>query len=131
MACAFRGDSRILEGRDFDLALADFAEAIRLGGRFAADFFLRRMEPTNVQARFIRGRLHSSAWRNDLVLADFDEAIRLHPGFAEFYWARARLHIDMGEYALAIADLEALLRFEPDHPLAEWRMENVRRWLGQ
>jgi tetratricopeptide (TPR) repeat protein len=67
----------LTEKRDFDSAMADLNEAIRL-------------DPTFACAYSNRGRVY--AFKRDFVSAmtDYDEAIRIDPGFAIFHSRASR-----------------------------------------
>jgi len=100
---------------DFDTAILDFTEAIRLNPSFAEAYFWRGNAHRGVtadqvipmDATFDRGRL-------DLAIADFTEAIRLNPDFARAYTRRGAIHEDRGNFALAIADHTQAIRIDPN-----------------
>lgn len=92
---------RLLEVQEFDDSIAAFGLVIRKLPEFA-------------RAYHGRGLAFYGDERLGLALEDFDTAIGLEPEYGPTYVARARLYIDEGETAKAVADLEtALSVFSP------------------
>jgi len=99
---------------DFDAAIADFTQAIRLNPASAEAFFWRANahrgvtvdQSFTVDLNFDRGRL-------DLAIADFSEAIRLNPAFARAYTRRGSMHLDRGDFDRAIADHTRAIQLNP------------------
>jgi cytochrome c-type biogenesis protein CcmH/NrfG len=54
-------------------------------------------------------------------------ALRLDPRFAEARFALAQILAESNELALAAAELETLLSFEPGHVEAQRELRNIRR----
>ena len=103
-----RGEMEVSFGK-IDPAIADYAEAIRLRGKQAAQ--------ADSLLFMGRGNLHMAHAENDLALSDLDEAVRLN---ARSYWvlfhrgvARARKR----NFDQAIADFEAGLKLARDDKL--------------
>ncbi|QQQ01642.1 tetratricopeptide repeat protein [Lysobacter enzymogenes] len=72
--------------------------------------------------------------RFDESLRCFDLAIELEPGHPFAYNNRATLHIERGDHAAAIADLERCLDFGPDEAtrqMLERRLQGVRASLAK
>ena len=92
-----------LELKEFDIAIADFNEAIRLDHGSAAVAYQGR------------GR----AWRDkkdyDKAIADCNEAIRLDPGHARAYYTRGVVWSDKKDYDQAIADYNEAIRLDPGY----------------
>ena len=90
-----------LKRNEFDTAIADYNEAIRLNPGSAG------------VAHQGRGR----AWRNkkdyDKAIADCNEAIRLDPGHALAYYTRGVVWSDKKDYDKAIADYNEAIRLDP------------------
>jgi tetratricopeptide (TPR) repeat protein len=86
--------------RDFDRAIADGTQAIRLDPKLAA-------------ARYSRG----AAWRDkgnfDRAIADFTEALRINPQFVEALVGRGVSWSAQGDPDRAIADLSEAIRLNP------------------
>src|SRR5262247_2023572 len=91
---------------DFDRAIADFDEAIRL-------------EPKNALLFNARGVAYSAKRDYGRAMADFDEAIRLEPkGAAAFLNNRGLARHSMNDYDGAIADFDEVIRLTPNYALA-------------
>jgi tetratricopeptide (TPR) repeat protein len=110
--------------RNFEKALAEFDEAIRLAPNMAVYFYNRsfvrleqgateqaindldeaiRLNPKNADYYRRRGQI----WLcddDDRALHDLDEAIRLKPQAAAYYTDRGRAWFNKGEYDKAIRD---------------------------
>ena len=110
-------DSRRLSLKEYDRAIADLSEAIRL-------------DPQSAQARKRRGDAHRA--RNDDVhaIADYTEAIRLEPAQAGFYMDRGLAWNAPKEYVRAIADYDQAIRLEPKNTLAYRKRGAARRRQG-
>jgi tetratricopeptide (TPR) repeat protein len=95
-----RGDKYFHE-KNFDGAIADFSEVIKL-------------EPDNPFAYYKRGLSYTNKKEYDLAITDFSEAIRLEPDkFGDFYFDRAGAYIFQGNKDLAISDLETAVKIDP------------------
>lgn len=129
-----RGDHYYGRGR-YDRALADFAQAVRLNGRFAeaianrgwtlyqledydtavADFDeairLEGAEPAYYQGR---GIVYQAREDYDKSLADLTQAIRIAPDEAEYYGDRASLYASQENYSGAIKDYTRAIKLSPD-----------------
>ena len=85
---------------DYDRAIADYGEAIRINPKFALAYNNR-----------------GDAWRHkgdlDRAIADFDEAIRLDPAFALAYGNRGDSWHQQKNFARAIEDYSAQIRIAP------------------
>ncbi|GBU21202.1 hypothetical protein R80B4_01091 [Fibrobacteres bacterium R8-0-B4] len=107
------------DGKKYDLAVADFTEALRL-------------DPNNAEVYFQRGGVHTSAaylYRDRahycLAIADYTKAIRLDPNMAEAYSKRGDAYagcgyVDKSNAVLdfAIADYTEAIRLNPDNAMA-------------
>ena len=95
-----------LKRKEFDTAIADYNEAIRLNPGSAG------------VAHQGRGR----AWRGkkdyDKAIADCNEAIRLDPGHALAYYTRGVVWSDKKDYDKAIADYNEAIRLDPGYERA-------------
>jgi tetratricopeptide (TPR) repeat protein len=87
--------------RDYDRALADFDQAIRLN-------------PADVPAYVDRGIAYSAKGDHERAAADFDQAIRLDPKHAVAYANRGTLYLEMGDYDRAIPDLDRAIQLDPN-----------------
>jgi tetratricopeptide (TPR) repeat protein len=120
---------------DFDRAIVDLSEAIRLDRTWAGGYSNRgrayrekgddrraiadlteaiRLDPRLVIAYYSRGRAHNNIGDFDRAMADFNEAIRLDPTSSPFpYLWRGRLSRGRGEVDRAIADFTEAIRLDP------------------
>jgi tetratricopeptide (TPR) repeat protein len=143
-----RGIAYHLKG-EYDLAISDFAQAIRLDPKNAVHYNNRgftysrksqyeraiadldqaiRLDPKLANAYDNRGEAHNRRGEYDRAIADFDQAIRLDPKLASAYNNRGNVHNYRGEYDLALADFEQVLRLKPD--LADARENRERAQLA-
>jgi tetratricopeptide (TPR) repeat protein len=102
-----RGVAYRLKGQ-YDDAIKDFDEAIRLRSTFANAFNNRAVAYRN------KGDL-------DHALEDYGEAIRLRPDYIPAFYNRGLVLMDKGEYDRALGDFEIVLRADPQNPLALFR----------
>ncbi len=130
MAHALLGDARAMTC-DFDRAVRDFDEAIRLKadmiaalqGRAAQSYrkddlsaALRDLEailiaqPTAHLALNLRGLIHAKQNRLDAALADFDRAIDAKRDFGAAYNNRGLVHARQGRIEKALQDFDAAVR---------------------
>jgi tetratricopeptide (TPR) repeat protein len=92
---------------EFERALADFGEAIRL-------------DPKDSYARHNRGRILFHLMEYDRALADFNEAIRLDPKSGDAHEGRGNVYYHRGDRDRASADYQAALRLMPaDDPMRD------------
>jgi tetratricopeptide (TPR) repeat protein len=103
---------------DYDRAIADYDEAIRLAPR--ANFLTNRGDAYNQKRDY------------DRAIADYDRALRLNPGFYLAYNNRGAAYRRKGDLDRAIADYEQALRVNPQldsaaENLAVVRQERERR----
>ena len=108
------GTNKLLNLGDYQGAIKDFDEAIRL-------------EPQNAVAYFNRGTAYLHQGIEDLaskkfehaieafieVVADYDEAIRLDPEYADAYGSRGVAFVYLEKYERAIEDYTEAIRIEP------------------
>ncbi len=88
------------EKRDYDRAIADYTEALRLNPQYHFAYYNRGI-----------------AWRNkgdaDRAIADYSEALRLNPKYADAYNNRGIAWASKRDYERAIADYGEALRLNP------------------
>ena len=99
-AYTMRAKIWVEEKREYDNALGDYNEAIRL-------------DPTNAYCYYNRGTLWSAKKDYDKAIADFDESIKIYPSFAIAYYDRANAWRGKKEYDKAIADFNEAIRIDP------------------
>lgn len=121
---------------DYDRALADFQEAVRLDPRSAAAVRMRatgyrlkddhdraiadydeaiRLDPDDTDAWFGRGAVYRSKGEVDRAIADWNEAIRLNPKFISAIYGRGFAYQATGDYDRAIADYDLVIRLGSEH----------------
>ena len=86
--------------KEFDKAITDYTEAIRL-------------DPKNAQAYTGRGCAYQCKRDWDTAIADYSEAIRLNPKNAEMYCKRGWVYNCRGDHDTAIADCTEAIRLDP------------------
>ena len=103
MAYNNRGDAWDAK-EEYDKAIADYNEAIRLDPKYAVAY-------NN------RGAAWCAKKEYDKAIADYDEAIRLDPKYATAYNDRGGAWYDKEEYDKAIADFDEAIRLDPKYAL--------------
>jgi tetratricopeptide (TPR) repeat protein len=88
---------------DYDRAIADFDQAIRL-------------DPNDAFATAYnsRGNAYNAKGDYDRAIADFDQAIRLHPNLVASYNNRGLAYNGKGDYDRAISDLDRAVQLDPN-----------------
>ena len=101
-----RGET-YFEQNDFDRAISEFAEALRLDPGLAA-------AKDNVRAAYFnRGGMKFQMGDSKGAIGDFNEAIALDPKDAQGYSARGFIHEKTGKPDEAIADYTEAIRLAP------------------
>jgi tetratricopeptide (TPR) repeat protein len=90
----------VAQGGDFEKAITDYTEVIRL-------------HPGFDDAYYRRGLIHQVQNRSEEALADYSEALRLNPDFQLAYANRSDVLGELGRHEAAIADLGEVIRLEP------------------
>jgi tetratricopeptide (TPR) repeat protein len=108
-----------LQARDFQKAVADCTQAIRL-------------RPEHAEAHCRRGNAYLEAGEINKAMADFIEAIRLKPDYAEAFYLRACTYLKIGksntaygELQSAISDCSTAIRLNPKYLEAYCRRGDV------
>jgi tetratricopeptide (TPR) repeat protein len=86
---------------EYDLAIEDFTQAIKLNRKYAGPF----------QGR---GEAYAHKGEYDLAIPDFDQAIKLDPDYAEAFYNRGLAHFQMHRYDRAILGYEQAIKLRPD-----------------
>jgi tetratricopeptide (TPR) repeat protein len=119
--------------REFDRAIAAYAEAIRLDPKYAPAYAGRgfayhiegdlehaiadysaalKLEPRFYVVYYRRGLAYGAKRDNNHALADFSEAIRLNPSFTDAFAKRALAYRALGDNEHAEADLKEAARLK-------------------
>lgn len=99
-----RGDS-YSEIQDYDRAIADYDEAIRL-------------KPDYAEAYNNRGYAYYWKYEGANAIADYSRAIELRPDYAYAYNNRGAAYLASGNPAQAIRDFDHAIQLQPDFPQA-------------
>lgn len=150
-AYLLRADIAINSRRDFNSALADMNEAIKLQpklpGLYINRAFLRynlddyfgamadydyaiELDPLNNTALFNRGILLTEVNANDRALNDFTRVLSLNPDDYRALYNRAIILGRKGEYAAGIADINRVIDVFPDFPGAFYLRGEYERQSG-
>ena len=100
-----RGLSHSSNG-DYDAAIADFTEAIRL-------------QPNDHSNYSTRGNAYVNKGDYDRAIADYTQAIRLAPNNATYYGNRGNAYNRKGEYPQARADVNRALQIDPNNQIGK------------
>ena len=104
-AFTYRGFS-YLKKNQFDPAIKDFSEAIRL-------------DPENAWALANRGNAYFNKRDYDSAMQDYDAALRLNPvGYATLFYGRGSVYNAGGDPVHAIEQFDAAIRLQPEFPEA-------------
>jgi Tfp pilus assembly protein PilF len=91
-----------VERSDYDKAIAEFTQAIKL-------------VPNYANAYYMRAYAYIDKGDYDKAIADSNEAIRLNPNYALAYHERAFAYINKGNYDKAIADADKAIQLNPNN----------------
>ena len=149
---AFTRAKREAEQDQYDKAIADYTEAIRLKPDFADAYANRafaygsleqfdkavadcneaiRLQPDSAEAYKNRGGAYCNLKQYDKAIADCNEAIRLKPDFARAYSNRGNSYLGLKEYDKAMADYNQAIRLDPELAQAYSNRANTFSLLKQ
>jgi tetratricopeptide (TPR) repeat protein len=138
------------ERRDYNGAIADYDQAIRLDPKYALAYNGRgaarrelgdnegaitdydqaiRLNPKDAVA-YANREFVRKLGNNKKAIADYDQAIRLNPKDAVAYVGRGAARNELGDWDGAISDLTQAIRLDPKNALAYYYRGNVRSELG-
>jgi tetratricopeptide (TPR) repeat protein len=131
---------------EWDMAIADFTEAIALDSNLATAYIFR------ARALFAKASYVTSIGENfnsvittitlgwndstesqilyDQAIADFTTAIELDPNLAQAYRERGVAYSDKGDNNHALADLNQAIRLAPNYAMAYNNRGNIHRRMG-
>jgi tetratricopeptide (TPR) repeat protein len=112
----FQKGNSAYDKKDYDQALAEFSEAIRL-------------DPKDPIAYRNRGLLWQNKKEYDKALDDYNHAIQLDSNHASAYRHRANIWKDKGNYDNAIADYSEAIRINSNDDIAYFNRANI--WLAK
>ena len=137
---------------DFDAAIADENDAIKIDPKFADAYVRRgasyaakgdmdraiadyneaiRLDPKLAKAYGHRGYAYSVKGDMDRAIADYNEAIRLDPKLANAYRIRGYAYRGKGDMDRAIADFTEAIRLDPKfHRLPQSELDAMRARLA-
>ena len=134
---SYRGRARLWASnpRDFDPAMADHDEAVRLAPGLASAYVNRALAwvrlgngeragediekaialaPDDAEAYFTRAEMYRyTAARREQVISDYGKAFALKPDYAEAYYGQGTLLFDV-DFDRAIADYTRIIEMKPD-----------------
>jgi len=90
------------DNKDYDRAIADNDQAIRL-------------DPSSAIAFYNRGVAYADKKDYDRAIADYDQAIRLDPNYAHAFNNRGVAYESKKDYDRAIADYDQAIRIDPNY----------------
>ena len=123
----------------YDLAIADFSQAILINRRFTNAYINRGIayrikglvehaladhdqailfDPRDASAYFNRGQTYQINGQFDNAIADYNLAIVIDPKYTNAYYNRGVSYGKKDELAKAIADYRKALQIDPSHQLA-------------
>ena len=139
--------------KEFDIAIADFSEAIRLNNpkslmqaisfcnrgnawhakseydKAIADFSEAiRIDPTAYSAQVTRGLAFCAKGKYEEAVEDFNQVIRNNPQSAFAYYGRGTLHRANNKPDQAIADFSKAIQFDPKFA---WYYHAATAWLAK
>jgi tetratricopeptide (TPR) repeat protein len=118
LAFAFyrRGNAYYVK-RDYDRAILDYDQAIRLNANHAS-------------ALSNRGAAYAGKGDYDQAIQNYDEAIRLNPDHADAFSNRGVAYARKGDYDRAIQNYDEAIRLKPNHANALYDRGNAYRHKG-
>ena len=141
-----------LDRKDYDIAIADFTEALKLAPDMEAAYFYRgnayrqkddpdravadynqaiRLDPNAANAYNNRGIAYRQKGDLDRAISDYAQAIRLNPDDASAYYNRGNAYSDKDDFDRAIADYTQAIRLNPNDASAYYNRGLAYRDKGE
>jgi tetratricopeptide (TPR) repeat protein len=139
--------------KNYDKAIAEYTEAIRLDNKYAAAYGSRgfiyynvkkeydraiadyneqiRLDPRNASAYYWRASTYDEKGDYDKAIADHTEHIKLNPNDTFAYSMRGYTYEHKKDYTRAIADFETVLRIDPGNKTAKENLARVNDKLAK
>lgn len=132
-----RGNEHLKKG-DFDTAIADYTETLRLEPQHAMAYHNRgaaygskgnytqalvdinraiKLKPRLAEAYFSRGVINNALRNNEQAIADYSRAVELDPELAKAYFNRGTTYIQYTDYDRAISDYTKTISLMPGDPI--------------
>lgn len=150
-AYAQRAIIKVLYDADYDSALADMNEALRLDPKEVSYYFNRarikyhqddlqgamddydyilQLEPGNTMTHYNRGLLRMQVGERNKAITDFTEVIKAEPDNYFAIYNRALLYDMIGSYSKAVADFDVVLEQYPDFAAGFFARSEAKRKMG-
>jgi len=114
---AYNRGTDYLELGNYNRAIVEFNEALKLDSQLAEAYYNRGLAYLNIE-------------NANKALADFNRAIELNPQLAEAYSLRAVLYDQLGEYEQALSDANHAIELNPEFAEAYYNRGLVYFHLG-
>jgi tetratricopeptide (TPR) repeat protein len=123
------------EQKDYQGAIADYTEAIRLNPNYVYAYLGRgnarddlgdkqgaiadynqaiKINPNYADAYYNRGYVRNNLEDKQGAIADYTQAIKINPNYANAYYNRGYVRDDLGDYQGAIADYTQAIKINPN-----------------
>ena len=150
-AYAQRAIIKVLHDADYDSALADMNEALRLDPKEVSYYFNRarikyhqddlqgamadydyilKLDPDNTMTYYNRGLLRMQVGERNKAISDFTKVIKAEPDNYFAIYNRALLYDMIGNYGKAISDFNVVLEQYPDFAAGFYARSEAKRKMG-
>src|SRR5258708_16457265 len=99
---AFKRAEHDMDAKQYDKAIADYTEAIRL-------------KPDYADAHYNRGNAYYYLQQYDEAVADYSEVIRLKPDYADAYYNRGDAYVDLRQHDKSVPAYTYVIRLKPHY----------------
>jgi len=101
-------------------ARADYAKGRHQDALFLVSKAIR-LEPDNVKARFMRGRMYEEEKEHEKAVAEYTVVIDKNPREPEVFQRRGTERFFAGDFTGAVADFDQFLELTPDQRAFHWQ----------